>query len=196
MLIDLLSIFSWRWDYVLFKASSLNTRKDQYLFPVEAHKCLLSGSQSVVPGPTASALLGNLLKMHIPGPLHMYWIRHVNWNIGICVLTSSSVDIDQCWGVRITILLKGKKARRKKWVNVKLNFEVHTLTLLSEASSSGKLSLTPLAHYKPISMLRIPFWYSHIPLLSNYFINLPEAYWLLIYNTCSGFHTRPCWEIY
>lgn len=63
-----MSFIFMKWDYVLFRAASLRFNKDQYLFPVDAHKCLLSGSQSVGPGPTISAQLGNLLEMQIPEP--------------------------------------------------------------------------------------------------------------------------------
>lgn len=36
VLIDLLPVFSSKWGYVLFRATSLRSRKDQYLFPADA----------------------------------------------------------------------------------------------------------------------------------------------------------------
>lgn len=80
VLIDLLPVFSWKRDYVLFRDMSLRSTKDQYLFPADVQKCLLSGSQSVGSGPTASAPPANWLYMQIPEPLPVWWVRNEKRN--------------------------------------------------------------------------------------------------------------------
>lgn len=98
------------------------------------------------------------------------------------VLTSTPGNADICLGVRTTGLLKGKKAVKKRigWISVKFSSEVHTLTLLSGISPSGKLSLTPPACYRSTLRLAVPFWHSHIPLFSNCIISIIKVHWLLI----------------